>query len=90
MPGAPGMTRLPFRQTQRGQTVPSCAADSLALFRSVTKNKFCDRQIARISDFEIKIVVDNESDFVAESFDCGDLVSYPNTFRVNSAIGLLD
>ena len=46
------------------------------ILRSVAENKFCNRQIARISDFEIKIVVENESDLVAESFDCGDFVGY--------------
>jgi hypothetical protein len=32
------------------------------IFRSVADNKVCNRQIARVSDFEIKIVVENESD----------------------------
>ena len=57
---------------------------------SGAENKFCDWQIARISDFEIKIVVENESDLVAESFDCGDFVGYRNTFRANGAIRLVD
>jgi hypothetical protein len=40
------------------------------LLRSIAKNKFCNRQIAWVSDFQIKVVVKNESDFVAESLDC--------------------
>jgi hypothetical protein len=40
------------------------------LLRSVAENKFCNRQIARVSDFQIKVVVKNNSDFVAASLDC--------------------
>ena len=60
------------------------------ILRSVAENKFCDWQIAWISDFEIKIVIENESDLVAESFDCGDFVGYPNIFRVNGVIRVVD
>ena len=37
---------------------------------SLSENKVRERQITRVSDFEIKVVVENESDFVAESLDC--------------------
>ena len=40
------------------------------IFRSLSENKVCNRQIARVSNFEIKVVVENESDLVAESLDC--------------------
>ena len=35
------------------------------MVHSLTENKFRDWQIARISDFEIEIVIDNERNFVA-------------------------
>jgi hypothetical protein len=39
------------------------------IFRSISENKVGNRQIAQVSDFEIKVVIDNESDFVTESLD---------------------
>jgi hypothetical protein len=54
--------------------------------RSFAQNKFSDWQIARISYFEIEIAIENESDPVAQSFDCGDFVGYRNTFRINGVI----
>ena len=50
-------------RTQRLPALPS-------ILRSLAENKVCNRQIARVSDFEIKIVVENESDLLAESLDC--------------------
>ena len=57
---------------------------------SLAENKFCNRQIARVSDFEIKVVIENDSDLVAESLDCGDFVGDENIFRVNGGVGILD
>jgi hypothetical protein len=40
------------------------------IVRSLSENKVSNRQIVRVSDFEIKVVVDDQSDFVTESLDC--------------------
>jgi len=40
------------------------------IVRSLSENKVCDWQITRVGDFEIKVVVEDESDFVAEPLDC--------------------
>ena len=69
---------------------PDSLAPEPMILLSGAENKFCDWQIARISDFEIKTVVENESDLVAESFDCGDFVGYTNILCVNSAICVVD
>jgi hypothetical protein len=40
------------------------------MVRSLSENKVCNRQIVRVSDLEIEFVVEDQSDFVAESLDC--------------------
>ena len=57
---------------------------------SLTENKFRDWQIARISDFEIEIVIEDERDFVAESRGCGYFVGDRNIFFVNGVVSALN
>ena len=57
---------------------------------SLTENKFRDRQVARIRDFEIDIVIEDERDFVAESRDRGYFVGDQNIFFVNGVVGALN
>jgi hypothetical protein len=40
------------------------------IVRSLSQNKVCNRQIVPVSDFEIEVVIEDQSDFVAESLDC--------------------
>lgn len=62
-----GTRRSQFAILRAART--ECAA--LPTFiRSLPENEVCDWQIMRVSDFEIKVVVEDESDFVAESLHC--------------------
>ena len=60
------------------------------MVHSLTENKFRDWQIARIRDFEIEIVIEDERDFVAESRDRGYFVGDQNIFFVNGVVGALN
>ena len=60
------------------------------MVHSLSENKFCNRQIVRVSDFEIEVVVEDERNFVAESLDCRDFVSNGSVFRVKIFVGILN
>jgi len=60
------------------------------MVHSLSENKFCNRQIVRVSDFEIEVVVEDERNFVAESLDCRDFVGNGILFRVKIVVGILN
>ena len=62
----PCATRYKVTVKNRTQRLPALPS----ILRSLAENKICNRQIVRVSDFEIKIVVENERDLPVEPFDC--------------------
>ena len=53
------------------------------------QNKFAERQISRISDFEIEVIVQDQNNFATKSLDCRNFVGQ-KIFRVSGAISFFD
>ena len=60
------------------------------MLRPLVQNKFRERQISRVSDFEIKVVVRYKENFATESLDRGNFIRDGNFFGIDIAIGFLD
>jgi len=60
------------------------------MLRPLVQNKFRERQISRVSDFEIKVVVRYKENFAIESLDRGNFIRHRNFFCIDIAIGFLD
>ena len=54
------------------------------------QKKFSKRQISRISDFEIEVVVHYENNFATEFLDRRNFVGHRNIFCIDSAISLFE
>jgi hypothetical protein len=72
---------LPVRPVRHGKCVR--LADGRVLpfaagVRPLLQNKFTERQISRISDFEIEVVVQDQNNLVTESLDHGDFIRHQN------------
>jgi hypothetical protein len=54
------------------------------------QNEFCERQISRVSDFEIKIVAWEKENFATKSLDRGNFIRHGNFLCIDIAISFLD
>src|SRR5438552_1298698 len=60
------------------------------MLRPLVQNKFRERQISRVSDFEIKVVVRYKENFAIESLDRGNFIRHRNFFEALIARELSD
>jgi len=54
------------------------------------QNEFCERQISRVSDFEIEIVIGQKENLATKSLDRGNFIRHGNFLCIDIAISFLD